>query len=91
MTNIHEVSDLEIDALRGRPLAGFGVDERFRWAVNRQTKRPGDKAYSLLGLFDECVNQSMEKERITLCFTCASALKDRKGTPAFCRRTTRLC
>jgi hypothetical protein len=49
---IHEVTGIPIDALRGRPLSGFGIEERFGWAKNRQTKRPEDKAYCLLGIFD---------------------------------------
>jgi len=49
---IHEVSGIAIGALRGRLLSDFGIDERFRWATNRQTKRSEDMAYSLLGIFD---------------------------------------
>jgi hypothetical protein len=51
-TTIHSVSGIAIEALRGRPLPEFGIEERFRWAANRITKRPEDKAYSLLGIFN---------------------------------------
>jgi len=49
---IHEITGIAVPALRGTPLSQFGVDERFSWAVNRQTTRKEDKAYSLLGIFD---------------------------------------
>ena len=49
---IHEITGIAVPALQGTPLSQFGVDERFSWAVNRQTTRKEDKAYSLLGIFD---------------------------------------
>jgi len=49
---LHEVTRVPIDALQGSPLSGFSIDERISWAENRQTKRPEDKAYSLMGIFD---------------------------------------
>jgi hypothetical protein len=33
-------------------LSEFGIEERFGWAKRRQTKKPEDKAYSLLGILD---------------------------------------
>ena len=49
---IHEITGIAIPALRGTPLSQFDVDERFKWAENRQTTRKEDEAYSLLGIFD---------------------------------------
>jgi hypothetical protein len=51
-TIIHEGTGIALGALRGYPLPDFSIDERFRWTADRQTKRPEDKAYSLLGIFD---------------------------------------
>ncbi|OCK84872.1 HET-domain-containing protein [Lepidopterella palustris CBS 459.81] len=49
---IHQITGISIHALQGEPLSHFTIDERMSWAVNRMTKRPEDKVYSLLGIFD---------------------------------------
>jgi hypothetical protein len=49
---IHEITKIAIDALRGAPLTEFEVEERFSWAAHRETNRQEDKAYSLLGIFN---------------------------------------
>lgn len=49
---LHEITGISTKALRGCPLFNFSTDERFSWATGRQTKRPEDRAYSLLGIFD---------------------------------------
>jgi hypothetical protein len=49
---LHEITEIAIEALRGRPLSWFGVDERFSWAKERTTTREEDAAYCLLGIFD---------------------------------------
>jgi hypothetical protein len=49
---IHEATGIAIEALRGCPLSRFSVEERFQWAAKRQTKKPEDKFYSLLGIFN---------------------------------------
>lgn len=49
---LHERTGISKAAIRGAPLAEFSVDERLSWADCRQTKRPEDRAYSLLGIFD---------------------------------------
>lgn len=49
---ISDITRIDVKALRGAPLSEFGINERFSWADDRQTKRPEDKAYSLLGIFD---------------------------------------
>lgn len=50
--DIHEVTKLPFDAVRGRFLDDFSVDVRLSWAEGRETKREEDAAYSLLGIFD---------------------------------------
>ncbi|KAH7342307.1 heterokaryon incompatibility protein-domain-containing protein, partial [Rhexocercosporidium sp. MPI-PUGE-AT-0058] len=49
---IYEITRIPIRALRGYPLSEFSVAQRLSWAENRQTTRPEDKAYSLLGIFN---------------------------------------
>jgi ankyrin repeat protein len=49
---LHEITGINIKALRGHDLSVFSIDERLSWAADRQTKRKEDKAYSLLGIFD---------------------------------------
>lgn len=49
---ISNTTGIPVDALRGKCLQSFSVEERLSWAKHRQTKRPEDAAYSLLGIFD---------------------------------------
>lgn len=49
---IHEITGIAIAALEGNDLSGFDIEERFRWAERRQTKREEDAVYCLLGIFD---------------------------------------
>ena len=61
---IHRITGIAIDALRGRSLSDFSVSERMDWATKRTTTRKEDEAYSLLGIFD--VNMPLiygERER----------------------------
>ena len=48
---LHEITGIAVQALRGTSLSEFRVNERMLWAKTRQTKREEDKAYSLLGIF----------------------------------------
>ncbi|KAF2676862.1 HET-domain-containing protein [Lentithecium fluviatile CBS 122367] len=48
---IHEITGIPLAALRGAELSEFDVNERMLWAQGRETKRPEDMAYSLLGIF----------------------------------------
>jgi hypothetical protein len=41
----------KVPALQGAALSEFDVNERMSWAWDRETKRPEDRAYSLLGIF----------------------------------------
>jgi len=49
---IHEITGIPLEALRGADMSSFSVEERFAWAEGRQTKRLEDRAYSLLGIFN---------------------------------------
>lgn len=49
---IHEITRIAVSALHGDSLRTFDIDERFKWAEDRQTTREEDWAYSLLGIFD---------------------------------------
>ena len=48
---IHEITGIPKEVLRGHPLDKFDVKERMKWAENRQTTEEEDGAYSLLGIF----------------------------------------
>jgi hypothetical protein len=49
---IHEITGISAQALRGKSLSRFSIDERMSWAAARETKREEDAAYSLLGIFN---------------------------------------
>jgi hypothetical protein len=49
---IHEITGIAPSALQGTEPSQFRVDERFKWAQNRQTTREEDWAYCLLGIFE---------------------------------------
>ncbi len=53
--HIRKITGIAIEALRGGPLTRFEVEERFSWAMHRETKRQEDKAYSLFGIFNVCM------------------------------------
>ena len=53
--DIHKITGIAIEALRGGPLPDFAVEERMSWAKRpkrRETTDPEDRAYSLLGVFN---------------------------------------
>jgi hypothetical protein len=49
---ICEVTGIGVDALRGRPLSEFSIEERLSWGERRETTEEEDQAYCLLGIFD---------------------------------------
>jgi hypothetical protein len=49
---IHEITGIAIEALRGRPLSQFSIDKRRSWAAKRKTTVEEDQAYCLLGVFE---------------------------------------
>lgn len=48
---IHDITRIPIDALRGQNLADFSVEERMSWVASRVTTVKEDRAYCLLGIF----------------------------------------
>jgi hypothetical protein len=52
LQQIHKITGIPTQALQGKPLPQFSVDERMSWASSRKTKREEDAAYCLLGIFD---------------------------------------
>ena len=49
---IHSITGISIDALRGQRLTKFSVEERMSWAAKRITTVKEDKVYCLLGIFE---------------------------------------
>jgi hypothetical protein len=47
---VHSITGIRVEALRGIPLDQLSVAERMSWVGRRQTKREEDMAYSLLGI-----------------------------------------
>lgn len=50
--DIHNITAIPVEVLRGAPLTDFAVVERLSWADCRETTLPEDKAYCLLGIFN---------------------------------------
>jgi hypothetical protein len=48
---IHEVTEISVEILRGQRLSDLSVEERMHWARKRTTTVKEDKAYCLLGIF----------------------------------------
>jgi hypothetical protein len=48
---IHEITKIATEALRGQNLAEFSVKDRMSWAAQRTTNLKEDKVYCLLGIF----------------------------------------
>ena len=49
---IHTITGIAVEALQGRNLALFSIEERLRWRENRQTTEEEDIVYCLLGIFE---------------------------------------
>lgn len=49
---INEITTIPLAALQNTPLSQFSIDEKIRWARNRQTAKIEDRAYCLLGIFE---------------------------------------
>jgi hypothetical protein len=49
---IHKITGISRNALKGYLLSDFTVDERMSWMGHRRTKLEEDAIYSLLGIFD---------------------------------------
>jgi len=51
-SEIHEITGIAMNALRGDALSNFSIKERRSWAEGRTTTIEEDAAYCLLGIFD---------------------------------------
>lgn len=49
---LHEVTQIPVRVLQGCSLSEYTAEERITWSNDRNTTRPEDKAYSLLGILD---------------------------------------
>jgi hypothetical protein len=49
---VHEITGIPVEALRGDPLDDFSIQDRRAWMTGRQTTHEEDMAYSLIGIFD---------------------------------------
>lgn len=49
---IHDITGISVQALEGKALFNFSIDERMSWASKRETTREEDGAYCLLGIFN---------------------------------------
>ena len=47
--HICDITGIPVEALRGRALTSFSIEERMSWQRSRNTKKPEDLAYSLTG------------------------------------------
>ncbi|KAK5659344.1 hypothetical protein OQA88_1437 [Cercophora sp. LCS_1] len=57
LDELEAITGINREALAGQDLADFSVARRMSWASSRQTTRPEDIAYCLMGIFD--VNMPM--------------------------------
>ncbi len=48
---IHEITKIPVEAIRGQRLSEFSVEERMMWAEKRTTTLKEDRVYCLLGIF----------------------------------------
>lgn len=46
----HEITNIDIEVLRGKRLTEFPIEKRLLWAKGRKTTRGEDEAYSLMGI-----------------------------------------
>jgi hypothetical protein len=49
---IAKITGIPLEALQGKALAKFSIEDRISWAKHRETRLGEDKAYSLLGILD---------------------------------------
>lgn len=84
---IAKITDIPVEALQGRPLPQFSIEERIAWARRRETKREEDEAYSLLGIFDIHMpllyGEGREKAMIRLQKELQESLRDKQRSLFF--------
>jgi hypothetical protein len=49
--DIHEITQISVDVLRGQSLHELSIEERMSWAARRTTSLKEDRVYCLLGIF----------------------------------------
>ncbi|KAK5651335.1 hypothetical protein OQA88_12568 [Cercophora sp. LCS_1] len=76
---IREITSIDVNALCGAPLAGFQIEERFKWAESRQTTREEDWAYSLLGIFDVSMPVLYGEGRVKADYRLKKEIKEQFG------------
>jgi hypothetical protein len=52
---IHDVTGIPVEALRGSQISDYSVSERITWMGDRETTKEEDKAYSLFGILNVCM------------------------------------
>lgn len=52
---IHQITNITTQALRGDSLSQFNIEDRMAWAAKRETTLEEDQAYCLMGIFDICL------------------------------------
>ena len=84
---ISQITGINILAIQGRNLSEFSIEERLGWAKLRQTKKPEDKAYSLLGILDISMPVTYgEGEEKAF-----NRLREESSRPQRCKRCRRTC
>jgi len=48
---IHEVTRIPVNAIRGQRFSDFSIEERMSWSAGRRTTLKEDRVYCLLGIF----------------------------------------
>ncbi|KAF2845553.1 hypothetical protein T440DRAFT_460188 [Plenodomus tracheiphilus IPT5] len=83
---IHEITNIPLSALAGKPLRHFSLEVRFSWAASRDTKREEDIEYCLLGIFNVHLpllygegRQNASRRLKNEIHACANALTDARG------------
>jgi hypothetical protein len=82
-TEIHEITGISREALRGQPLSGFTKIELLSWTNGRQTKVKEDEVYSLFGIFGVTMTMNYgegSQSAYRRLFEQVSKLASRQGT-----------
>lgn len=77
--DIYEATDIPVQALRGRPLSEFSVDQRMSWTDGRTTSREEDSVYCLTGIFGVFVMPNYGEGRKYASFRLEDEIQKREG------------
>lgn len=78
---LHSVSRIPLTVLNGASLSRISIVERFRWTRTRKTKKPEDKAYCLIGLFDISIPLIYGEGQKAAMYRLGRAIKEKFGAP----------